>query len=512
MRSNQFLKCSSSFETGGDKMSQEVATSQKKDAPEQLPETQESTKPSFPKSEVNVKKLLIAMVCGVVLAIIPPPAGLTTQSMQYLGIFIFMIITMLIEAAQMWAITSFSALMCVVLKLARFNELYSEFSGSTIWMVLAVVGFAACMQESGIMKRIALNILKFFPPNFSGQVMALLTACTVVNPMVPSSTAKLAMMSPLAGSIISETGLKPHSKGARGLWFIMWMTIYIGAPLFLTGSNITIILLGMMPGNVSERFTWVNWFTAAAPWGISMLILAAAYVIIFLRPDEKVTITKETMQAHVKELGPMSSIEKFCLGVLIITVAMWVTVDYHGISTAITAWMALLAMYIRGLFTSRDVVAKLPWSVIMMFGPMMGVVALMKPLGIIDFVASILPAELIRGMIPNAFVFVVILAVFTFLLRFIVDQMSLIPIVLAIFGPIAAILDINIWIVLFVMWVNGQCWPLPHHGVMIMQTHAMMGHDLLELNDVRNMTYIYSLISLAACLIAVPFWIGMGLI
>jgi hypothetical protein len=97
-------------------------------------------------------------------------------------------------------------------------------------------------------------------------------------------------------------------------------------------------------------------------------------------------------------------------------------------------------------------------------------------------------------------------------MRFIVDQMSLIPIVIAIFGPIAGILNVSMWIVLFVMWVNSQCWPLPHHGVMIIQTHAMMGHNLLELNDVRNMTYIYSLISTVACLIAVPFWMGMGLI
>jgi len=432
--------------------------------------------------------------------------------MQFLGIFLFMIVGMLIGAAQMWAVTNLSAMLCAVLKLSSFNQLYGEFSGSTLWMVLAVVGFAGCLQESGVIKRIAFNMLRFFAPNYTGQVFALLAACAVVNPIVPSSTAKLAMMSPLTGTIIKETGIQAHEKGAKGLWFVMWMTVYVGAPLYLTGSNITIILLGMMPRDVSSHFTWLNWLRSAAPWGIPMLALTVAYVILFLRPDSNVTMSKETLHEQARSLGPMSSDEKYCFAVLILTVIMWITVDIHGISTAITSWFALLAMYARGLFSSRDVVAKLPWSLLLMFGPMMGVVALMRPMGIIDFIASILPPDLIRSLIPNGFVFVFILAIFSMLLRYIVDQMSLIPIVLAIFGPIAAILNINIWLVLFVMWVNAQCWALPHQAVYVMQTHAMMGHNLLDFNDVRNMTYIYSLISIITCLIAVPFWSGMGLI
>ena len=464
------------------------------------------------KSEVNLTKFAVALAIGAVIAIIPPPQGLTAQSMQFLGIFIFMVIGMLMNAAQMWAVTSFAALMAVALKLATFQQVYAEFAGPTIWMLLAVVGFAGCLQASGIMKRIAFNILKFFPPNYTGQVLALLTANAVINPMVPSSTAKLAMMSPLTGSIILETGLKPHSKGAKGLWFIMWMTSYIGAPLFLTGSNITLILLGMLPAEVSAYFTWKNWFIAAAPWGVPLLILLAAYVIIFLRPEEKISMTKEMMQEQVNALGPMSKDEKFCLTILLVTVLLWITADIHGVSTTVTSWFALLAMYTKGLFTSQDVVAKLPWSLVMMFGPMMGVVSLMRPMGIVDYIVSILPTDVVRSLIPNGFIFVLILSIFTFVMRYAIDQMSLIPIVLAIFGPVASMLGINMWIVLFVMWVNGQCWPLPHHGVMVMQTHAMMGNDLLELEDVRKMTYIYSLLSTVACLIAVPFWVGMGLI
>lgn len=491
-------------------MSQTESKTQDKNSSEQ--KAPENHQPPAPRSEVNFKKMLIASACGAAIALIPPPAGLTVQAMQFLGIFIFMIIGMLITAAQMWAVTNLAAMLCIVLKLAPFNQVYAEFSGTTIWMLLAVVGFAGCMQESGIMKRIAFNVLKFFPPNYTGQVLALLTACSVVNPIVPSSTAKTAMMSPLTGTIIYETGMKPHSKGAKGLWFVMHMTTSVGACLYLTGSNITLILLGMMPADVAAEFVWGKWFLAAAPWGLPMLALVVVYVLMFLRPEEKMSMTKETMREQVKALGPMSGDEIFCLVVLIITVALWVTVEYHGISTTVTSWIALLAMYARGLFSSRDVVAKFPWSIVMMFAPMMGVVALMRPIGLIDYVSSILPVDMIRSIIPNGFVFVIILALFSFLMRFIVDSMSLIPIVVAIFGPIASILGVNIWLVLFVMWVNGMSWPLPHQGVMIMQAHAMMGHDLLELEDVRNMSYIYSIISAVACLIAVPFWMGMGLI
>ncbi|MCL1912433.1 MAG: SLC13 family permease [Eubacteriaceae bacterium] len=478
----------------------------------QEPTQVEEQKPPFPPSEVNAKKALIAIGIGVLISFIPAPEGLTPQSMRYLGIFIFMIVGMLTSIAQTWAVTTFAAFVCIILKMAPLNTLFSEFSGTTIWMLLAVVGFAGCMQESGLMKRIALLVLKFFPPNFVGQVLALLSACTVVNPIIPSSTAKLAMMSPLTGTVIQEAGLKPHSKGAKGLWFVMWVTVYLGAATFLTGSNITLILLAMLPIEVSSHFTWMNWFLAGIPWGIPLLVLTALYVIFFLRPEEKTSMTKETMQNQFKALGPMSPAEQFCLIVLVITVGMWITNDVHGIHSSVVSWLALFAMYCRGLFSTRDVVAKFPWALVMMFGPMMGVVALLKPMGIIDWVAALLPADLIRSMIPNAFVFVLILSIVSCLLRFVIDQLSMIPIILAIFGPIATILGINYWVILFVMWANAHTWPLPHHGVMIMQSFAMMGGDLLELEDVTYLTWVYSAITCISCLIAVPFWSMLGLL
>ena len=462
-----------------------------------------------PKSEVNIPKYLGAIAIGVAIALIPPPAGLTSQSMQFLGIFIGMIAGMLMNAAQMWVMTNTAALFTVTLGLASFKEVYAEFAGTTIWMVLSVVAFAGCLSGSGLMKRIAFTVLKIFPPSFTGQALAILTASTAIGPLIPSSTAKLAVMAPFTAQIAAETGLAPHSRGLKGLFFVMFTAAFIAAPIFLTGSNITFIMLGMIPSEVAAPFTWMYWFQGAAVWGIVTLALTAIYTVIFLKPETPISMSKDFISEKIAEMGPMSANEKTGLITLVFAMVMWITVEMHGINATVVSWVALLVMHFTGQFGSRDV-AKMPWALCLMFGPMMGVVALMRPLGVSDWIASMLGG--VSALIPNAFVFIIVTTLLTWVMRLVIDQISILAIAVAIFGPIAASLGINMWIVIFLAWVNAQQWVLPHNNISIFQTLGMMGgDDVLAYKDVQSLTFVHMAISLVASLASVPMWKIMGL-
>lgn len=455
-------------------------------------------------SEVRPLRLAAVVALGVLIAFIPPSAALSAQAMQFLGICAAMIVGMMINAAPMWAMTSLAALTAIILKIATFEEIYSQFAGTTIWMILGVVAFASCLSESGLMRRIAFSILKLFPASFSGQVLAILSAGTVLGPLIPSATAKLAVMAPFSAQLAKDTGIKPHSRGMRGLFFIMFSSAFLSTPMFLTATNMNFIMLGMLPQEVAAEFTWVNWFKAAGVWGAVLLLLSAIFTILFLKPDEEINISKEFTARMLAEMGPMSTDEKVGLATLAGAMLLWLTANLHGISSAVVAWLALLVMHFAGQFKSADIMKKMPWGLVLMFGPMMGFVSLMEPLGVTQWLAGLFSG--VSALIPNALVFVLVFVPIIWALRLVIDQFSVLAISIAVFGPIASGLGINLWVVVFLAWANAQQWLLPHSNVDLLQTLEMTGSDVIVYKDVRLLSFVYMVIGLIASIASVPVW------
>ena len=461
-----------------------------------------------PKSDVNWKKALVAVAIAAVIGFIPPPAGLTVDTMKYIGIFAAMVVGLLIGAGPDWMVATACALSMVALKLAPLSKVMSNYSGGTVWMLLAAMGFAGCVVKSGLMRRIAFNVLKLFPPSFGGQVLAISAACIVITPLIPSTSAKLAIMCPLTASIADETGIEPHSKGLTGLWFAMFNIVFTGAFAVLSGSSANFVILGVLPAEEAAKFTWTYWFQASFVWWIIFVAACIAVSIFFLRPDKPINMSKEFIQLQLAECGPMSSAEKFCALVLVGAITLWVTESMHGINATVVAWMAFFAMMVRGLWTKSEV-GKLPWALILFVGSMLGVADHMSASGLNDWLGEVL-GPVIGRFIPNSFVFVIVLVVVSWIIRLGVDLFSIIPISLAIFAPVASIMGINLWLVVWIAFVNTQGWILPHNQIQLIQATGMMG-GVVEHKDVQPLTWVYMIICLGATLASVPLWTTMGL-
>ena len=172
------------------------------------------------------------------------------------------------------------------------------------------------------------------------------------------------------------------------------------------------------------------------------------------------------------------------------------------------AWGALLAMMVRGLFTSKDI-SKLPWQFFMFLAGLLGMADYMGSSGVSEWFSGVL-APVVGKFIPNAFVFVLVLAVVTWLVRLFVDSLSTMAIIPTVFGPIAALLGINPLLVVWLSFVNGQQWVLPHNTPQMLQSAVMMG-NAIDHEDVRSLSFVYMIIALIGSLVSVPVWTAMGL-
>ena len=294
----------------------------------------------------------------------------------------------------------------------------------------------------------------------------------------------------------------------KGLWFVLFNICYVSAFCVLTGSNGNFLILGFAPEDQAAKFTWLYWLLMCVVWLVIMVLLSILFVIIFMKPEQPITVSKDTVRQRLEELGPMSKDEKFCVAVLVCAVALWITESYHGIGTVVVAWAALLAMMVRGLFTSKDI-SRLPWQFFMFLAGLLGMADYMGSSGVSEWFSGVL-APVVGRFIPNSFVFVIVLVIVTWLVRLFVDSLSTMAIIPTVFGPIAPLLGINPLLVVWLSFVNGQQWVLPHNTPQMLQSAVMMG-NAIDHEDVRNLSFVYMVIALIGSLVSVPVWSAMGL-
>lgn len=141
--------------------------------------------------------------------------------------------------------------------------------------------------------------------------------------------------------------------------------------------------------------------------------------------------------------------------------------------------------------------------------PSLGMSDFVGSSGVSEWLSAVL-APMVGKFIPNSFVFVIVLVIVVWLVRLFVDSLSTMAIIPTVFGPIAALMGINPFLVVWLTFVNGQQWILPHNTPSMLQSAVMSG-GVIEHEDVRNLSFVYMAIALIASLASIPVWTAMGL-
>lgn len=461
------------------------------------------------------KKKLIAGIVGIVIAaiisLITPPAQLTPAAMRYLGIFVAMVIFMIYDVipAHMTMLCTLVAM--IVLKVCTQADALSNYAQSTVWFVACVLGFAAAITSSGLLKRLAFAILKFFPETFQGQILALTVTSTVLTPWIPSGQAKGAILVPLAMTMGKEMGYEDHSKPLAGLFSAVYTPTMVGGAAFVTGS----VAFSLIAGYFEAEYNWLSFFKVTCVWFIAFIVLMYLFTTFYYRPktDAKADKTEGGEKIAAKklaELGPMSKKEKITAITLIIAVLLWVTESVHGISTFCVAVLALTVMCIFGLFETRDFMMKIAWPTIIIMGATFTLSAQLSKLGIGAWLGTVL-APIAGPVMANKFLFFTVVCILVYALRYlIISQTAVCAIIFALFGGLATNAGISMVTVMFVTYIATSTWNLSFNNSGYLAAEAAAGGKIVH-KDVVSCNYAFCVINIICVLISVVYWMAIGL-
>jgi DASS family divalent anion:Na+ symporter len=461
------------------------------------------------------KKQIIGLVVGALIMIsisfIPAPEGLEPVAMRFLGIFIGFLVWMVMGVAPDFVVVLLAIAILLITKTVDFKTAFAPFGQTTTWLIIAGFGMAAALTKCGLLKRIALFIVQFFPENYRGQIMSMFAAGLVVSPVLPSVNAKAVLMAPIAASVSKELGFEKGSKGAAGLFSATYMSSGLFGNAFLTGSLYIFIMLGVVPEAQRGSWDFLHVLSISWIWLIVLVVLSFIAVLFLFKPDKELEMTPNFAKNSLKALGPMSKEEKWSALFLVLAVIAWMTESFHGVDAAVVAITALVGMTIFGGFGSGDFGPKIPWTTVILVGGILAI-ASMLTLFKIDVWLGVVLGPILTPLVGNVFVLIPVVVILVYLLRYVViSQIATGTIVIAIFGSLAALVGLDPFLLAFAVFTATQVWNLPFHNTAEIAARAATGGEMIEHKDIVKSSYAYMVINLAALMVSIPLWIALGL-
>ncbi len=457
--------------------------------------------------------LLGVVACVAVLAAQPFP-GLGFEPTAALGILILSICWWVVKILPEYVTALLMAVLFIVIAHVPTEVAFSAFSTSTWWLLVAAFGLGLGMQKSGLLRRIALGILKVFPRTFKAQAAGLIATGTLIGPLIPSLSAKAVMLAPLSRGISQSLGYQDKSREANGIFLAMFTGIRTIAPAVITASIIGPAIVGLLPEETQQQFDMVHWFLAALPWFLVVTVLNYLALVKLYGPRKsQERAAKATGPLELGEdLGPLSLHEKQMLAIIAVTIVLWIIEPLHGIETHVVALGALVATVLCGIFDKSDFRSFVAWESLIFIGVALGLATVFKYLGIDVWLVEQC-APVFNFVASNPYAFVLGVGTVTVLLRFlIVSEVAYVNIFMTFMLPLVTAFGINVWVLGFCVYALLNPWFVMYQNSIYLTAFYAVDGEMVRHGDMAKYCVPYTLFCFLGLVVSVPYWQLMGLL
>ena len=331
--------------------------------------------------------LILALAALIAILLLPTPAGLPVAGHRMLAILAFAVIVWMTEALDYAASAVVIAALIAFLigtapsptnpkvlmgTSAALGLAFSGFANTALALVAAALFLAAAMMTTGLDKRIALVILSRVGTETRHVIMGAILVGFVLAFMVPSTTARVSCIVPIMLGIIAAFGVNKRGVFASMLMITTTQTASIWNVGIKTAAAQNMVAVGFIEKTLQKTITWLDWFIAAAPFGVLMSI-ALYFVMTRMMPPEvkEVPGGREAIRKSLTALGPMKVSEKKLLAISLILIGFWATEGVlHSFDTSSTTVAAIALLFLPGIgiLTWKEAQPNIPWGTIVLFG------------------------------------------------------------------------------------------------------------------------------------------------
>lgn len=371
---------------------------------------------------------------GLLLIMLPTPAGLAPHAWHYFAVFAAVILALITEPIPAAGVGLVGVTLIGIaglpftpaqladpgfkLPAESLRWALGGFVNSTVWLIFGAFVFAMGYEKTGLGRRIALVLVKRLGGRTLGLGYAIAFAEVVLAPFTPSNTARSAgTIFPVIRNIPELYGSGPGESSRKIGAYLMWVafaTTCVTSSMFITALAPNLLAVEFIKKTTGITITWAEWFRGFLPVG-GLLVLLVPWLVYKIYPPEIRESAEVPRWAgyELTKLGPVR-MREWLMGLLVgLALVLWI---FFGqvIDPTMVALAAISLMLICGIVSWNDILANQPaWNVLAWFATL---VVLADGLNKVGFVAWFgkNAAALLAGHSPTV-VMVSLVALFFFI-------------------------------------------------------------------------------------------------
>lgn len=392
------------------------------------------------KIEIYRKKfgLPLAILAGLLVWLTPIPAGLSYQGHQALALFAGIFVLYLTEAVPL-AVTSLAiAPMAVLMGVAKLKDGLAAFGSSSVFLMLGAFILAAAMVETNLAKRITYYIISLVGSSTTKITFGVMIANCILSFLVPSSTARVAILLPVCVSIIGLFGKEGRTRFGVNLLLTLTMTTATIASGILTGTVPNPVTLDFIVKAGGPAIGYIEWLKIGFLPAFINTFITWLIIQIAFRPEEKEIPGGEAfVKKNLAEMGPMTYKEKYAGFVFALTVLLWAFGSKIKLdsTTACLIGDLLLFMPKFGVITWKEASKHISWNVLLIAGGGIGLGGLLMKTGASKFLAKAVFSTFGLHALPVMMIMIVVMLICQFMHFFFVGTTvmctSMMPMIIA---------------------------------------------------------------------------------
>jgi len=308
--------------------------------------------------------LLAFLVCGIVLNL-PPQPGLTPAGQKAIALLAWLLTLYATEPIPLPISSLMAVPMAVFLGLANINKALVGFSSSALFMCVGAFVMAAAMEKSRLAERCTYWLLNKIGCTAARISLGVTFANVLLAFMVPSTTARTALLLPICLGIInialkgsdnnSEGGEVKRSKFALSLLMVLAFTNSTISAGILTSSLPNPVVIGFIQQATGKVISYADWFVYGFPPALIMTIFTWWYLTRFIKSEIKeIPGGAAFISEKLDSMGKFTTKEWKTLIIFLLVGVLWATGNTTKIDTTVSCLLGAGLFYIFGIINWQD--------------------------------------------------------------------------------------------------------------------------------------------------------------
>lgn len=263
--------------------------------------------------------LVIGLTIGVLL--LPEPPGLAPEGQRALALFVFTGAILSLEPVSLPIAALLVPICQIALGIDTASGAFAPFGQPVLFLILGSLFLAEALRKHGLTRRIALYTIVLSKGRMRLLLLGIMAVAAFLSMWV-LNTATVAVLIPVAISIAQH--IRPAERAPRMLEVLILGIAFsasIGGMGTVMGSGENAIASGLL--DQIEEFTFVDWLRFGGPLVVILLPLSW-FLLLRALPIGTVFIDTEPASKEIERLGSLKGPEREILGVLGLSVALWI--------------------------------------------------------------------------------------------------------------------------------------------------------------------------------------------